>query len=107
MLPTMPPTIACCPRIAAHGAQGRNRTTDTAIFSRMLYQLSYLGIEARRGCIEAGFRPVQKAAQSRIARREFASFDLDSSLLDDDTPFVHLGLQIHAKLLRRRSDDAD
>ena len=25
------------------GAQGRNRTTDTAIFSRMLYQLSYLG----------------------------------------------------------------
>lgn len=25
------------------GAQGRNRTTDTAIFSRLLYQLSYLG----------------------------------------------------------------
>src|SRR5690625_159316 len=30
------------------GAQGRNRTTDTAIFSRMLYQLSYLGAEPRR-----------------------------------------------------------
>ena len=28
------------------GAQGRNRTTDTAIFSRMLYQLSYLGVRA-------------------------------------------------------------
>ena len=27
-----------------NGAQGRNRTTDTAIFSRVLYQLSYLGI---------------------------------------------------------------
>jgi hypothetical protein len=26
------------------GAQGRSRTADTAIFSRMLYQLSYLGI---------------------------------------------------------------
>ena len=26
------------------GAQGRNRTADTAIFSRMLYQLSYLGL---------------------------------------------------------------
>ena len=26
------------------GAQGRNRTSDTAIFSRMLYQLSYLGV---------------------------------------------------------------
>ena len=26
------------------GAQGRGRTADTAIFSRMLYQLSYLGL---------------------------------------------------------------
>jgi hypothetical protein len=26
------------------GAQGRNRTTDTVIFSHMLYQLSYLGL---------------------------------------------------------------
>jgi hypothetical protein len=26
-----------------NGAQGRNRTSDTAIFNRMLYQLSYLG----------------------------------------------------------------
>ncbi len=37
--------------ILADGAQGRNRTTDTAIFSRMLYQLSYLGSRA------AGHRP--------------------------------------------------
>ena len=28
-----------------NGAQGRNRTTDTAIFNRMLYQLSYLGAD--------------------------------------------------------------
>jgi hypothetical protein len=27
-----------------NGAQGRNRTSDTAIFNRMLYQLSYLGL---------------------------------------------------------------
>jgi hypothetical protein len=32
------------------GAQGRNRTTDTAIFSRMLYQLSYLGVPRREPC---------------------------------------------------------
>ena len=32
----------------ANGAQGRNRTTDTAIFSRMLYQLSYLGVPAAK-----------------------------------------------------------
>jgi hypothetical protein len=35
------------------GAQGRDRTTDTAIFSRMLYQLSYLGM-SRRGAGSAG-----------------------------------------------------
>ncbi len=32
-----------------NGAQGRNRTTDTAIFSRMLYQLSYLGSGVTEG----------------------------------------------------------
>jgi hypothetical protein len=36
-----------------NGAQGRDRTTDTAIFSRMLYQLSYLGM-SRRGAGSAG-----------------------------------------------------
>ena len=35
-------------RIKGGGAQGRNRTTDTAIFSRMLYQLSYLGAQPPR-----------------------------------------------------------
>ena len=34
-----------------NGAQGRNRTTDTAIFSRMLYQLSYLGSGATEGAL--------------------------------------------------------
>ena len=29
--------------ISWNGAQGRNRTTDTVIFSHVLYQLSYLG----------------------------------------------------------------
>ena len=29
----------------ANGAQGRDRTTDTVIFSHVLYQLSYLGAE--------------------------------------------------------------
>jgi hypothetical protein len=52
----MKPTVTVCPwpsspalgqpMLWMDGAQGRNRTTDTAIFSRMLYQLSYLGIRA-------------------------------------------------------------
>ena len=32
-----------------NGAQGRNRTTDTVIFSHVLYQLSYLGLSDERG----------------------------------------------------------
>jgi hypothetical protein len=35
------------------GAQGRNRTTDTVIFSHVLYQLSYLGASRRRGAAGA------------------------------------------------------
>jgi hypothetical protein len=31
------------------GAQGRDRTTDTVIFSHVLYQLSYLGIRIGTG----------------------------------------------------------
>jgi hypothetical protein len=31
-----------------HGAQAWNRTTDTVIFSHVLYQLSYLGTRPAR-----------------------------------------------------------
>jgi hypothetical protein len=56
-----------------NGAQGRDRTTDTAIFNRMLYQLSYLGAETRlatgtlraRGVIEACREAVQNGAGAR------------------------------------------
>ncbi len=44
--------------ICRNGAQGRNRTTDTAIFSRMLYQLSYLGTSK-------GARPGERAVYSQ------------------------------------------
>ena len=37
------------PSATKDGAQGRNRTTDTVIFSHVLYQLSYLGMPAARG----------------------------------------------------------
>jgi hypothetical protein len=38
------------------GAQGRNRTTDTMIFSHVLYQLSYLGTgPGKRAQVGAGF----------------------------------------------------
>ena len=40
-----------------NGAQGRNRTTDTVIFSHVLYQLSYLGGWRRRGAARAYKRP--------------------------------------------------
>ena len=47
MLPPIPVRLCIWEK---SGARGRSRTADTAIFSRMLYQLSYLGrrAEARR-----------------------------------------------------------
>ena len=57
------------PAPKACGAQGRNRTTDTAIFSRMLYQLSYLGIP--RGLTttigRAGYSGVRRSCLPRFA----------------------------------------
>ena len=47
-----------------NGAQGRNRTTDTAIFNRMLYQLSYLG--ARRPSREG--RPAESGRYRGLDR---------------------------------------
>gem|GEM_PF-3049044 len=42
-----------------HGAQGRNRTTDTRIFSPLLYRLSYLGFS---GCGKARIKPFRMDA---------------------------------------------
>lgn len=38
-----------------NGAQRRIRTTDTRIFSPLLYQLSYLGLSGTRAVLHAGF----------------------------------------------------
>ena len=65
------------------GAQGRNRTTDTAIFSRMLYQLSYLGLMTegrgpprhrrasarKRVGYSTGFAPVQRSRDRNPGNR--------------------------------------
>ena len=45
------------------GAQGRIRTTDTRIFSPLLYQLSYLGTRGN-ALIEKFRRPVQAFERS-------------------------------------------
>ena len=46
------------------GGQGRNRTTDTRIFSPLLYQLSYL----------AAFRRAQRALVQSFAKGERAGY---------------------------------
>ena len=93
-----PATFALCncfwdiPRSKARldGAQGRDRTTDTAIFNRMLYQLSYLGagtpsgVQVRapryrgrvRPCpaaVSSLFRPYSSASLSRSRGRSGSS----------------------------------
>src|SRR3546814_2857715 len=52
-------------RRGVNGAQGRNRTTDTMIFSHVLYQLSYLGT---RGAVGMG-RPKRPPAPDRKSTR--------------------------------------
>ncbi len=41
------------------GGQGRNRTTDTRIFSPLLYQLSYLAMRGGRARIDR-IRPARR-----------------------------------------------
>src|SRR3546814_4777748 len=48
-----------------NGAQGRNRTTDTMIFSHVLYQLSYLGTRGAVGMGRPKRPPAPSAARSR------------------------------------------
>jgi hypothetical protein len=43
--PTTPETFQI---VRENGGEGRNRTVDTTIFSRMLYQLSYLATRGMR-----------------------------------------------------------
>ena len=45
------------------GAQGRNRTTDTRIFSPLLYQLSYLGRIFEGRVIGDNQGPVQRSTK--------------------------------------------
>jgi hypothetical protein len=49
------------------GAQGRDRTTDTAIFSRMLYQLSYLGTSSHGGLGAAVYSQAGEPCPPRFA----------------------------------------
>ena len=52
--------------MSKNGAQGRDRTTDTRIFSPLLYQLSYLG-DATRNTRQAPGLYVITSALSRCA----------------------------------------
>jgi hypothetical protein len=58
------------------GAQGRNRTTDTAIFSRMLYQLSYLGAgriwRGPNGGLIGAEAPLVQSADCAVRTRRMA-----------------------------------
>ena len=62
----------CSARRRVSGAQGRNRTTDTRIFSPLLYQLSYLGIRLRADHVPAKACGVGFSAEAgRVIARVF------------------------------------
>tara|TARA_B100000035_G_scaffold284969_1_gene268242 strand:- start:156 stop:425 length:270 start_codon:yes stop_codon:yes gene_type:complete len=50
-----------------NGAQGRDRTTDTRIFSPLLYQLSYLGDETRNARQDLGLYVITSALSRCVA----------------------------------------
>jgi hypothetical protein len=68
-------------QVFIYGAQGRNRTTDTVIFSHVLYQLSYLGagretkVRAAPGVIKARLRPVQQRKSVAATHPQRAHWD--------------------------------
>ncbi len=62
-----------------NGAQGRNRTSDTAIFSRMLYQLSYLGPCAARRPPERGREIAEPARPVQPPQRPSSSSGVSGS----------------------------
>ena len=63
--------------IESGGARGRNRTTETVIFSHVLYQLSYLGAEPALAAWAKG-----KAGGVIGAKRlRFAKNDASSSFM--------------------------
>jgi hypothetical protein len=57
-------------------AQGRNRTTDTGIFSPLLYRLSYLGETAKR----ARSLPFTRREVNRIRTRLASHYPFDVAL---------------------------
>jgi hypothetical protein len=67
-----------------NGAQGRNRTTDTVIFSHVLYQLSYLGAgpaphdrHRAPGVIMTRIRTVQSGPRGGGRRRDCSQSGVD------------------------------
>src|SRR5512132_4362452 len=59
-------------RTSAENGEGRNRTGDTTVFSRVLYRLSYLA--ALRSVARSSLGPAKPAARLRLAPRAALRF---------------------------------
>ncbi len=68
-------TLQSLDTLQCFSGQGRNRTTDTTIFSRVLYQLSYLAHYLARKKIRPAFR--RRAARRGTRTRIFLEAPLD------------------------------
>ena len=56
--------------VRPRGAESQNRTGDTAIFSRVLYQLSYLGLNVQRNpAAQHHFNRATGDCQARVTSR--------------------------------------
>ncbi len=82
----------------SHGAQGRDRTTDTAIFSRMLYQLSYLGVPRK-----ASKKASEPAVYSGVRRACPPGFAFGVSQVTTGGHAAQPGLGVICKPLERKA----
>jgi hypothetical protein len=81
-------------RLQAKSAETQDRTGDTAIFSRVLYQLSYLGLETFRPLSGCDFTLGEGDCQAKVQSGFYGFFtarpysingtSLESRLLDND-----------------------
>ena len=71
--------------VRGNGGEGQNRTVDTTIFSRMLYQLSYLATTTDFRVKQ--FTTISKQiVRSLITILKSQSSNLQSSIIDDLVP---------------------
>ena len=86
--------------LKGNGAQGRDRTTDTVIFSHVLYQLSYLGIRSGQGARSSEGAPNRRPRRCPPFRGPLTGPECDSRRPEACPPICTRSSEPLARLIR-------